>query len=70
MNFFPNMMIPNNIPINNMGNLGMHIDDIYNRINDFENRLKKIEHRIQILESSNNSLEYNQLEPDNSMYML
>ena len=67
MNFFPNMIIPDNLSINNTFNPMMYLNDMYNKLNDFDNRLKKIEQKIIRLENKNDNY-YN--EPDNSMYMI
>ncbi len=70
MNFFPNMLIPNNIPTNNMDNPMMYLNDMYNKFNDFDNRLKKIEQRLMRLENQSNNSDYHYQEPDNSFYMI
>lgn len=61
MNFIPEY--PMGMPYLNNPNIS---NNIINKLNELENKIKKLENRISRLENENN----NNLEPDNTLYML
>ena len=70
MNFFPNNIDPNQIPIPFPNNYDMNINNqnLFYKINELENKIRKLEQRISRLENtSNNEEDY---PPDNSLYMI
>ena len=70
MNFFPNNVYPNQIPMPFPDNYDMSLNNqnIFYKINELENKIRKLEQRISRLENENHSEE--DYPPDNSLYMI
>ena len=66
MNFFPNNVNPNQLPLLLPNNYDMNNQNIFYKINELENKIRKLEQRISRLENENNDT----LIPNNSLYMI